>query len=80
MLEPKGNKVTVPVFCNADFAANLVTGRLQTSLLIFINNASMAWYSKRNNTFKASTFGSEFIVLCVDCKMNNELRHKLYVI
>ena len=66
----------ISIFCDAAFAGNLVTRRLQTSILLLINNAPMLWCSKRQNTVEASTFCSEFITLRVGCEMNDGLRFK----
>ena len=35
------------------------------------------WYSKRQNTVEMSTFGSEFIVLCIATELIESLRYKL---
>ena len=47
MPEPRGNVVTVLMFTNAAFAGDLVTRRSQSGVLIFLNRASITWYSKR---------------------------------
>ena len=77
MPEPRGNAVTVSMFTDAAFAGDLVTRRSQSGILIFLNRAPITWYSKRQNTVEASTFGSEFIALRVGCEMNDGLRYKL---
>ena len=48
MLEPSRNPVTISMFCDATFVGDIVIRRLQTGILIFINNAPMAWYSEKN--------------------------------
>ena len=40
------------------------------------SRASINWYSTKQNTVEASTFGSEFIALKVGCEMNDDLRYK----
>ena len=80
MPEPRGNPVTISMFTEAAFAGDLVTRRSQSGSLIFINRAPITWYSKRQNTVEASTFGSEFIALRVGCEMNDGLRYKLRMI
>ena len=77
MPEARGNPVIISMFTDAAFAGDLVTRRSQTGILIFINRAPITWYSKRQNTVEASTFGSEFIALRVGCEMNDGLRYKL---
>ena len=61
--EPRGNSVIITCFVDADHAGNLVTRRSHTGILIFLNKAPIIWYSKRQNTVEASTFGSEFNAL-----------------
>ena len=39
--------------------------------------APITWYSKRQGTVEASTFGSEFVALRVGMEMNEGLRYKL---
>ena len=58
----------ISMFTDAAFAGDLVTRRSQSGILIFLNQAPITWYSKRQNTVEASTFGSEFIALRVGCK------------
>ena len=69
MPEARGNPVTISMFCNTAFTGDIVTRRLQTGILIFINNAPITWFSKRQNTVEASTFGREFVALRVGCEM-----------
>ena len=77
MLEPRENPVMISMFTDATFAGDLLTKKSQSAILIFINCAPVTWYSKRQNTVEASTFGSEFITLRVGCEMNDGLRYKL---
>ena len=77
MLELRGNQVVILIFTDAAFARGLVTRRSQSGIIIYINCASITWYSKQQNTVEASTFGSEFIALEVGCEINNGLRYKL---
>jgi hypothetical protein len=63
--KPRGNVASTNCFLDADYTGNHVTHRLQTSILIFINRALIIWYSKRQNTVEASTFGSEFVAMWI---------------
>ena len=65
------------MFVDAAHAGNLANRRSQTGVIIFINSAPTTWYSKRQGTVEASTFGSEFVALRVGMKMNEGLRYKL---
>jgi len=62
---------------DADHAGNLLTRHSQTSILIFINKAPIVWYSKCQNTVESSTFGSEFVALCIATDLIVALRYKL---
>lgn len=73
----RGNLIVITMFCDAAFAGDIVTRRSQTGILIFLNGAPITWYSKRQNTVEASTFGSEFVALRVGIEMNDALRYKL---
>jgi len=77
MPKPRGNEVEISAFVDASHAANKKTRRSHTGYLIFVNKAPVMWYSKRQNTIEASTFGSEYIALkeCVEAIIH--LRFKL---
>jgi hypothetical protein len=74
---PKGNPVQVNMFVDADHAANKMTRRSQTGIIIYINRAPIIWYSKSQNTVESSTFGSEFVALRIAVEMMEALRYKL---
>ena len=46
-------------------------------ILIFINKAPIQWYSKRQASVEASTFGAEFCAARVATEMIESLRYKL---
>lgn len=74
---PRGKAVETEAWVDASHAANKKTRKSHTGYLIFVNSAPIVWYSKRQNTVEASTFGSEFIALkaCVEAIVY--LRYKL---
>ena len=72
-----GQPVTITCFVDADHAGNVVTRRSHTGILIFIQNAPILWYSKRQNTVETSSFGSEFVALRIAKEMIVALRYKL---
>jgi hypothetical protein len=57
---PRGNPMLTHCFDDASHGSDRVTRRLQTGILIFCNKVPIIWFSKRQNTVEASTFGSEF--------------------
>ena len=60
MSVPQGNPMSTHCFVDASHGSDRATCRSQTGILIFCNKAPALWYSKRQNTVEASTFGSEF--------------------
>jgi hypothetical protein len=50
MPEPKGKPVMTSCFVDANHAGNIVTRRSHTGILLYVNNAPVQWYSKRQNT------------------------------
>ena len=63
MSEPRGQPAVVLCFVNANHAGNVITRRLHTGILIYVQNAPIIWFSKRHNTVESSSFGSEIIAL-----------------
>ena len=60
---PRCRGVNITSFVNSSHASNQVTHRSHSGFIIFINRASIEWFSKRQNTVKTSSFSSEFIAL-----------------
>jgi hypothetical protein len=77
MPEPRGNSVTTHCFVDANHANDKETRRSQTGTLLFVNKAPIIWYSKRQNSVEASTFGSEFTAMKNAIELIESLRYKL---
>jgi hypothetical protein len=77
MPEARGRTVMTTCFVDADHAGCLATRRSQTGILIFLQNAPVMWYSKRQNTVESSTFGSEFVAARIAVEMIEGFRYKL---
>ena len=75
--QPKGNKVTLSVFVDADHARDVATRRSVTGILAFLNNTPIRWISKRQATVESSTYGSELVAARVATEMVMELRYTL---
>jgi len=75
--EPRGNRVIISCFVDADHAGNLVTRRSHTGVLIFCNRAPIIWFSKKQNTIETSTFGSEFVAARIAVELIESLHYKL---
>jgi hypothetical protein len=77
MPEPKGNGVRIVCFVDANHAGNVVTRRSHTGILIFVQNAPIIWFSKKQNTVESASFGSEFVALRAARDIIVALRYKL---
>jgi len=69
MPEPRGHSVTISAFVDANHAGNVITRRSHSGIFIFVQNAPIIWFSKRQNTVEAATFGSEFVALRYKIRM-----------
>ena len=72
--EPLGYPVRLSAYVDANHAGNLKTRRSHTRQLVYMNSAPIMWYSKRQNTVEASSFGSEYIALRICTEMVEALR------
>ena len=77
MLDSSGNPVYVGVLVDADHGVNIITRRSHSVILLFVNNSLIKYFSKRKNTFKSSTFGSELVALRIVRDMILDIRNKL---
>ena len=78
MPEPKGKSVVVvSCFVDANHAGNVITRRSHTGIILYVQNAPIIWFSKRQNTVESSSFGSEFVALQTAKDMIVALRYKL---
>ena len=50
MPDPRGNVVRISAFLNDNHAGNVVTCRSHSGIIIFVPNAPIIWFSKRQNT------------------------------
>jgi hypothetical protein len=73
----KGKSVIVSSFVDANHAGNVIMRRSHTGILIYVQNAPILWFSKRQNTVKSSSFGSEFVILRTAKDMLVALRYNL---
>ena len=77
MTEPRGNVVRISAFVDANHAGNVVTHQSHSSIITFVQNAPIIWFSERQNTVKVAIFGSEFIALRICNELIVALRYKL---
>ena len=77
MPDPRGNVVRISAFVDDNHAGNVVTRQSHSGIIIFVQNAPIIWFSKRQNTVEAATFGSEFVALRICKELIVALRYKL---
>ena len=77
MPEPLGHAVDITCFIDLDHARNVVTRRSHTGIHIFVQNAPVIWYSKKQNTVESSSFRSKFVALRIARDMLVALHYKL---
>ena len=74
---PMGSPITITVWVDANHAGNLANRRSHTGFIIYVNQSPIVWYSKKQSTVEASTFGSEFNALRIAVEHVIALRFKL---
>ena len=52
----RGRAINIYSFVDDNHAVNSVSRRSYTEIIMFIQNTSIIWFSKRRNTVKAATF------------------------
>ena len=77
MLEALGKYVVIKSYVNANHTGNMANKRLHSGIIIYVNNAPIIWYSKHQNTVRASIFGLEFVALRISIEIIEALRYKL---
>ena len=79
MPEPLGSEVVMRVFVDADYAGDNANRRSRTGFIIFLNEAPIAWYSKKQSRIENSVFGSEFIAMRTALETAQGIRYKLRI-
>ena len=62
-LDSRGIVFTMRAFMDSDHAGDMITRQSRTGFLIFLNNAPIYWFSKKQGSCETSSFGSEFIAM-----------------
>ena len=75
--EPLGKSMRLRVYVDSDHAGDQVTRRSRTGFVVYLNNAPIYWFSKRQTSCETSTYGSEFIAMKQACEYVRGLRYKL---
>jgi hypothetical protein len=75
--ESRGMGFVMRAYVDADHASNTVTRRSRTGFIVYLNNAPIFWYSKKQSTIETSSFGSEFMAMKHCTEYIRGLRYKL---
>ena len=55
--------VVIKAYANANYIGNMANRRSHYDIIIYVKNATIIWYSKRQNIVEASSFGSYFFAI-----------------
>ncbi len=77
MPKPRGKSLVTRLFVDSDFAADESLRRSRTGFILYLNNAPISWYSKKQGTIETSVFGAEFVAMRTGLEAGRALRYKL---
>ena len=75
--EPRGRAAQTTAFVDSDHAADLVSRRSRTGVLVYLLSAPIVWYTKKQGSIETSSFGSEFTAMKTGMELIIGLRYKL---
>ncbi|MGL5935946.1 MAG: Ty1/Copia family ribonuclease HI, partial [Cetobacterium sp.] len=59
--KPQGKCVIMTSYVDANLYHDMITGRLVTTVLHFLNQTPIEWFTKKQPTVETATYGSEFV-------------------
>ena len=74
---PRGKEVDLRIFVDSDHAEDKLTRRYISGYIIFLNNDTIAWLSKKQETINTSVFGADFFVIKIGMETLRGLQYKL---
>ena len=69
--------MVITFFVDSNHAGNRADPNSHTDILLFVNKDPIRWYSKKQSTVEASTFGAKFCTMKTDVEMVEALRYKI---
>ena len=72
--------VKIVIYFDASFACDMVTRRLITGIIVFVNSTLIRWYCKQQNMVESSTYGAEFVTGRIATEMAVELRYTFCIL
>ena len=80
MPEPKGREMMIVAYADVDLAGCKLTRRSRTGFIIYINQAPIYWFSKKQNGVETATFNSKFLAMKTCCEYIRGLQYKLRMV
>ena len=77
MHQPRGLGFVLRATFNADHAADTVNRRPRTVFLVYLNCATLYWFSKKHTSVESSSVGSEFVAMKKCCEYLRGIHYKL---
>jgi hypothetical protein len=68
--EPRGKPAQTTAFVDSDHAADLVSRRSRTGVLMYLQSAPIVWHTKKQGSIDTSSFGSEFTAMKTGIELN----------
>ena len=75
--ETRGKEVDLRIFVDSFHGGDKLTRQPITGYIIFLKNAPIACYSKKQATIETSVFGAEFVVMKIGMETLRGLQYKL---
>jgi hypothetical protein len=77
--ESRGTPVQTTALVDSDHAADLVTRRSRTGVLMYLQSAPITRYTKKQGSIDTSSFGSELTAMKTGTELIEGLRYKLWL-
>ena len=77
MPESLGKYVVIKSYVYAKYVGNISNMRSRSGIIIYLNNAPIIWYIKRQNIVESSIFGSDFFAPWIATEIIEALSYKL---
>ena len=61
--DPRGKEVDMKIFVDSENAGDKFTRQYRTGFILFLKNAPISCFSKKQATIKTSVFGAEFVAI-----------------
>ena len=75
--DPLVRQVIIRAYVDFNYYGNLLNRRSHSGIIMYVNNASILWYSKKQNTVEVLSFESKFVAICITAGMIENLRYEL---